>query len=73
MQICPQDLQQQVEALNTELTQLKTRETQESTSDLSAKLQELHAQYVSLLSCAFLIVSQFQIEKSNGILWIVQP
>jgi len=55
MQICPQDLQQQVETLNTELGELKSRETQESNSDLSAKLQELHAQYVSLLSCVFYI------------------
>ncbi|XP_056101444.1 kinectin isoform X4 [Rhinichthys klamathensis goyatoka] len=39
-----EDLQQQVETLNTELAQLKSRETQESNSDLSAKLQELHAQ-----------------------------
>ncbi|XDV43583.1 hypothetical protein PO909_012041 [Leuciscus waleckii] len=39
-----EDLQQQVETLNTELVQLKSRETQESNSDLSAKLQELHAQ-----------------------------
>ncbi|XP_039522619.1 kinectin isoform X2 [Pimephales promelas] len=39
-----EDLQQQVETLNTELGELKSRETQESNSDLSAKLQELHAQ-----------------------------
>lgn len=39
-----EDLQQQVETLNTELAQLKSKETQESNSDLSAKLQELHAQ-----------------------------
>ncbi|XP_077094536.1 kinectin isoform X16 [Siphateles boraxobius] len=39
-----EDLQQQVKTLNTELAQLKSRETQESNSDLSAKLQELHAQ-----------------------------
>ncbi|XP_067222692.1 kinectin isoform X2 [Chanodichthys erythropterus] len=39
-----EDLQQQVEALNTELAQLRSRETQESNSDLNAKLQELHAQ-----------------------------
>uniref|UniRef100_A0A673NBQ4 Kinectin-like n=1 Tax=Sinocyclocheilus rhinocerous TaxID=307959 RepID=A0A673NBQ4_9TELE len=41
-----EDLQQQVETLNTELAQLRSRETQESNSDLNAKLQELHAQYV---------------------------
>ncbi|XP_051723564.1 kinectin isoform X3 [Ctenopharyngodon idella] len=39
-----EDLQQQVEALNTELAQLRSKETQESNSDLNAKLQELHAQ-----------------------------
>uniref|UniRef100_A0A672NBI7 Kinectin-like n=2 Tax=Sinocyclocheilus grahami TaxID=75366 RepID=A0A672NBI7_SINGR len=39
-----EDLQQQVETLNTELAQLRSRETQESNSDLNAKLQELHAQ-----------------------------
>ncbi|XP_058604657.1 kinectin isoform X4 [Onychostoma macrolepis] len=37
-----EDLQQQVETLNTE--QLRSRETQESNSDLNAKLQELHAE-----------------------------
>uniref|UniRef100_A0A671RZW0 Kinectin-like n=1 Tax=Sinocyclocheilus anshuiensis TaxID=1608454 RepID=A0A671RZW0_9TELE len=39
-----EDLQQQVETLNTELAQLRSRETQESNSDLNAKLQKLHAQ-----------------------------
>uniref|UniRef100_A0A8C1WSU1 Kinectin 1 n=1 Tax=Cyprinus carpio TaxID=7962 RepID=A0A8C1WSU1_CYPCA len=39
-----EDLQQQVETLNTELAQLRSREAQESSSDLNAKLQELHAQ-----------------------------
>ncbi|XP_067311136.1 kinectin isoform X2 [Pseudorasbora parva] len=39
-----EDLQQQVETLNAELAQLRSRETQESNSDLSAKLQELQAQ-----------------------------
>ncbi|XP_073682572.1 kinectin isoform X3 [Garra rufa] len=40
-----EDLQQQVETLNTELAQLRSRETQESkNSDLNAEIQELHAQ-----------------------------
>uniref|UniRef100_A0A9J7XVF0 Kinectin 1 n=2 Tax=Cyprinus carpio TaxID=7962 RepID=A0A9J7XVF0_CYPCA len=38
-----EDLQQQVETLNTEL-QLRSRETQESNSDLNSKIQELHVQ-----------------------------
>ncbi|XP_052009222.1 kinectin-like isoform X2 [Xyrauchen texanus] len=38
------DLEHQVEALNTELVQIKRKENQELNSDMSAKLQELQAQ-----------------------------
>uniref|UniRef100_A0A673K359 Kinectin-like n=1 Tax=Sinocyclocheilus rhinocerous TaxID=307959 RepID=A0A673K359_9TELE len=38
-----EDLQQQVETLNTELAQLRSRETK-SNSDLNSKIQELHVQ-----------------------------
>ncbi|XP_016101623.1 kinectin-like [Sinocyclocheilus grahami] len=38
-----EDLQQQVETLNTELAQLRSRETK-SSSDLNSKIQELHVQ-----------------------------
>uniref|UniRef100_A0A671M148 Kinectin-like n=1 Tax=Sinocyclocheilus anshuiensis TaxID=1608454 RepID=A0A671M148_9TELE len=49
-----EDLQQQVETLNTELAQLRSRETK-SNSDLNSKIQELHVQYVSLLSHGLLL------------------
>uniref|UniRef100_A0A8C1WT40 Kinectin 1 n=1 Tax=Cyprinus carpio TaxID=7962 RepID=A0A8C1WT40_CYPCA len=41
-----EDLQQQLETLNTEL-QLRSRETQESNSDLNSKIQELHVQLMA--------------------------
>ncbi|KAK7153349.1 hypothetical protein R3I93_011300 [Phoxinus phoxinus] len=58
-----EDLQQQVETLNTELAQLKSRETQEANSDLSAKLQELHAQ----LSAKDLDVERLQRELEKEV------
>ncbi|XP_051502735.1 kinectin-like isoform X2 [Myxocyprinus asiaticus] len=41
------DLEQQVEALNTELVQIKRKETQELNSYMSAQLQELQAQLMA--------------------------
>ncbi|KAK7141973.1 hypothetical protein R3I94_011614 [Phoxinus phoxinus] len=58
-----EDLQQQVETLNTELAQLKSRETQEANSDLSAKLQDLHAQ----LSAKDLDVERLQRELEKEV------
>lgn len=42
--VCLQDLEEKVKALNTELAQLRSRETQES--DMSTKLQALQTRYV---------------------------
>lgn len=44
--VCLQDLEEKVKALNTELAQLRSRETQESNSDMITKLQALQTQYV---------------------------